>query len=109
MSIRSVSSMRLAGLLVLVLALVLLGGCASGEVDEADSEERAAPAQTLVGAGDIANGQNDDDEATAALIRNIPGTVFTLGDNAYESGSLEEYNSYYAPTWGTEKARTKPT
>jgi hypothetical protein len=63
----------------------------------------------LVGAGDVSKGSTNDDEATAKLIRGIPGTVFTLGDNAYDTGSLEEYNAYYEPTWGTEKARTKPS
>jgi hypothetical protein len=63
----------------------------------------------LVGAGDIASGVNDNDEATATLLRNIPGTVFTVGDNVYNCGTLAEFNSYYDPTWGTEKARTKPT
>ncbi|HET7272746.1 MAG TPA: metallophosphoesterase, partial [Rubrobacter sp.] len=63
----------------------------------------------MVGAGDIAGGTNNNDEATAELIRYIPGTVFTVGDNVYDTGSLTEFNSYYDPTWGTEKARTKPS
>ncbi|HYU86890.1 MAG TPA: DNRLRE domain-containing protein [Kribbellaceae bacterium] len=62
----------------------------------------------LVGAGDIANSGNGD-SATAALLDNIPGTVFTAGDNAYDSGTLTEYNTYYDPTWGRHKARTKPS
>jgi hypothetical protein len=63
----------------------------------------------LVGAGDIASGENNNDSATAALIRETPGTVFTVGDVVYESGSLWEFENYYGPTWGTEKARTKPS
>jgi hypothetical protein len=62
----------------------------------------------LIGAGDIASGVNDNDEATAMLLRNTPGTVFTVGDNVYNCGTLAEYNSFYGPTWGTEKARTRP-
>jgi hypothetical protein len=61
----------------------------------------------LVGAGDIADGTNQD-EATAALIRDILGTVFAIGDNAYGLPSAAPFESYYEPTWGTEKARTKP-
>ena len=38
----------------------------------------------LVGAGDIGRCGSDDDEATAALLDGIAGTVFTAGDNAYE-------------------------
>jgi hypothetical protein len=63
---------------------------------------------TLVGAGDIAT-SGSADEATAKLVRSVPGTVFTTGDNAYESGTDAEFNSLYHPTWGTEKARTKPS
>jgi acid phosphatase type 7 len=63
---------------------------------------------TLVGAGDIAT-SGSADEATAKQVRSIPGTVFTTGDNAYESGTDTEFTSLYHPTWGTEKARTKPS
>jgi hypothetical protein len=43
------------------------------------------------------------------LLDNIPGTVYTLGDNAYGSGTTTEFNTYYGPTWGRHKARTKPS
>ena len=62
----------------------------------------------FVGAGDISSCGNNNDELTAQLLDAIPGTVFTLGDNAYENGSLTEYTSCYDPTWGRQKARTKP-
>ncbi len=62
----------------------------------------------LVGAGDIAN-SGSGDTATAALLDNIAGTVFTAGDNAYDSGTLTEYNNYYNPNWRRHKARTKPS
>ncbi len=63
----------------------------------------------LVGAGDISTCSNDGDEATAKLIDGIAGTVFTAGDNAYESGSASEYTNCYNPTWGRFKARTNPS
>ncbi|MBA2244396.1 MAG: PKD domain-containing protein [Gemmatimonadetes bacterium] len=63
---------------------------------------------TLVGAGDIASCTNDNDEATARLLDEIPGTVFTLGDNAYDKGSDADYANCYDPTWGRHKARTRP-
>jgi hypothetical protein len=63
----------------------------------------------LVGAGDIAACASSGDEATANLLDGIPGTVFTLGDNAYESGSATEYNNCYGPSWGRHKGRTQPT
>ena len=62
----------------------------------------------LVGAGDIASCNLDADEATARLLDEIPGTVFTAGDNAYEDGSTGDYEGCYGPTWGRHKDRTKP-
>ena len=62
----------------------------------------------LLAAGDIADCRSPGDEATADLIRTMPGTIATLGDNAYRSGSAQEYADCYDPTWGTEKARTRP-
>jgi hypothetical protein len=62
----------------------------------------------LVGAGDISECDSDGDELTAQLLDSIPGTVFTTGDNSYESGTMSEYNNCYEPTWGRHKNRTKP-
>ena len=67
-----------------------------------------APANVLVGAGDIAD-DGQDDEGTARLLETIPGTVFTLGDNAYETGTEADFNTYYDPTWGRHKSRTRPS
>jgi hypothetical protein len=61
----------------------------------------------LVGAGDISN-SGTGDTATAHLLDGIPGTVFTAGDNVYDSGTTTEFNTYYEPTWGRHKARTRP-
>lgn len=62
---------------------------------------------TLVGAGDIAGCDTDGDEATAHLLDRLPGTVFTLGDNAYPNGTPAEYACYDA-SWGRHLARTRP-
>jgi len=62
----------------------------------------------LVGAGDIADCGSSGDAATAALVSSISGTVFTLGDNAYESGTTKQFKNCYGPTWGRFKARTRP-
>ncbi|KKZ71635.1 CBM96 family carbohydrate-binding protein [Streptomyces showdoensis] len=61
----------------------------------------------LVGAGDIAT-SGSGDTATANLLDTISGTVFTLGDNAYPNGTASDFSTYYEPTWGRHKARTKP-
>jgi len=63
---------------------------------------------TLVGAGDIADCATPWDEKTALLLDAIPGTVFTLGDNAYEDGTADEFTNCYDPTWGRHKDRTYP-
>ena len=63
----------------------------------------------LVGAGDIASCADlSGAEATAKLLDSIPGVVFTAGDNAYESGTAEEFKNCYQPTWGRHKDRTRP-
>jgi hypothetical protein len=61
-----------------------------------------------VGAGDISTCDNNNDEATATLLDNIPGTVFVLGDNVYLDGTSSEFTKCYHPTWGRHKDRTKP-
>ena len=43
------------------------------------------------------------------LLDSIPGTVYTTGDNVYDSGTAAEFNTYYEPTWGRHKARTNPS
>ena len=52
----------------------------------------------LVGAGDIADCSSSGDEATAALLANIPGTVFTVGDNAYDNRTADEFADCYGPS-----------
>src|SRR5215207_5850573 len=65
--------------------------------------------EILVGAGDIAGCSSEGDEATADLLDGIAGTVFTVGDNAYESGTDAEFEECYQPSWGRHKARTYPS
>ena len=62
----------------------------------------------LVGAGDIAECKSAADSATAAILRSMGGRIFTLGDNAYESGTGKEFSQCYGPTWGRHKNRTRP-
>jgi acid phosphatase type 7 len=66
------------------------------------------PTEVMVGAGDIADCRLSGQIATADLVSHIPGTVITLGDNAYQNGSADEFKNCYAPTWGRFKARTRP-
>ena len=62
---------------------------------------------TIAAAGDIADCGGTDDEATANLLDAIPGTVMTLGDNAYVNGTASNYACYNS-SWGRHKARTRP-
>lgn len=62
----------------------------------------------IVGAGDIADCTTTKDSATAALLDKIAGTVVTLGDNVYTSGTAAQFRDCYGPTWGRHKARTRP-
>lgn len=70
----------------------------------------APSAAVLVGAGDIASCSSSGDEATATLLDTITGTVFTLGDNVYDSGTATEYANCYGPSWGRTaiRSRTRP-
>ena len=43
------------------------------------------------------------------MLGNIEATVLTLGDNAYEDGTPQEFANCYAPSWGRYKDRTKPS
>jgi len=68
----------------------------------------------LVGAGDISSCTQENDDRTAMLLDAVVSgaggevAVFTVGDNAYEYGTLEEYQQCYDPTWGRHKERTHP-
>jgi acid phosphatase type 7 len=64
--------------------------------------------EVFVGAGDIGT-CDANSEATARLLDSIGGTVFTLGDHAYPTGSEYEFQTCYEPTWGRHRSRTRPT
>ncbi len=116
---RGVSVLMGIGLAMLLSVLFWgSGGSVSAQV---------APDPVLVGAGDIAtpgdddcdDGDDDCDDETAQLVLDIIDeeedpdnvTVFTAGDNAYESGTKEEFEKGYDPTWGHPEilGRTSPT
>ena len=65
-------------------------------------------AQVFVGAGDIAFCDNNS-AVTGRLADAAGGVVFTLGDNAYFSGTRQEFRDCYEPTWGRMRDRTRPT
>lgn len=63
----------------------------------------------LVAAGDIASCVGMGDTATAALVGASLGTVATLGDNVYNTGTAAQFRNCYGPTWGRFKDRTRPS
>jgi uncharacterized protein YjdB len=63
---------------------------------------------TLVGAGDIGTCTAYADDSTARLLDDIPGIVFTAGDNAYPSGAAESFADCFNASWGRHKARMRP-
>ena len=69
---------------------------------------QASPLVVLA-AGNIASCGSDWDELTARILDTIPGTVLTLGDNAFPNGTATNYQTCYDPTWGRHKARTYAT
>ncbi|MGV9776111.1 metallophosphoesterase [Streptosporangium sp. NPDC003464] len=74
---------------------------------QAGTRPLAAADVVVAGAGDICGSACAD---TAELLTGInPAAVFTTGDNAYESGTLSEYNGAYRQTWGPFFGKTYPT
>ncbi len=68
----------------------------------------------LLAVGDIAYCQTTPAASgamqTGNLIRRMPGIpVLTLGDNAYLWGLEAEFANCFEPTWGSEKARLRPS
>ena len=109
-------------LAVTVATAYLIGSATAGRpittlvLDEAEETARGqslaaqepSASAVLVGAGDIADCGSRGDEATAALLDGIAGTVFTAGDNVYDAGTRAEFEECYAPTCGRHKRRTRP-
>jgi methionine-rich copper-binding protein CopC len=109
-------SMKLGMIWVLVgmgLAMLLSVGVLGSAKIVSAQDSSTDP--VFVGAGDIASCARTGDEATAKLLDPIVAaapsttTVFTTGDNAYESGTASEFENCYDPTWGQFKAKTRPT
>src|SRR3954447_15145252 len=91
---------------IAVIVVVVLATIAAIVIHVRRPPEANGP--VLLGAGDIASCHNEKDEATAELLGKIPGTVFTMGDNAYPSGTSHQFEDCYGPTWGRYKDRTRP-
>ncbi len=91
------------------MLLLVAAGVLGSAVLAVRAQDVPLESVVLVGAGDIAECSSPGDEATAALLDAIPGTVYTTGDNAYPSGRLADFANCYEPSWGRHKARTRPS
>ena len=77
--------------------------------------ELALPGAVMIGAGDIAVCGTNGDESTGRIVDSVlaadsaakvESVVFTLGDNAYPSGSSGVDNDFprcFSPSWGTRR------
>lgn len=109
-SVASVSSTGLVtGIAAGTSTISAVGGGVTGSAVVTVTSAPSGNSVVLVGAGDIASCSSTGDEATAALLDNIAGTVFLLGDNVYDNGTATEYRDCYDPSWGRHRARTRPT
>ena len=63
----------------------------------------------VLGAGDIAGTGTGDNLTANLLAANPSAIVLTLGDNAYNDGTLSQFNDRYHPSWGAHVARTFPS
>jgi hypothetical protein len=108
--------MKSNAILLLGALIALLTGCREVVAPEALNHRPVADLPSplpdsmavLLAAGDIADCTLPNDEQTAAMLDSLPGTVLTLGDNVYPSGTREAYERCYAPGWGRHRARTYP-
>ncbi|KGQ18095.1 Alkaline phosphatase [Lysobacter dokdonensis DS-58] len=81
-----------------------LSGYQAGTVSLASTES------LVTAAGDICSATNPNNcKATSDLVLGInPVVALTLGDNAYNNGTLDDYLLRYEPNWGRFKAITQP-
>src|SRR5215218_274002 len=96
-------------LVVGAMASAMMLACMAAVLMTAVPGASKARTVTLIGAGDIAGCDFNQDRKTARLLSKIDGTVFTLGDNVYPGGSRAQFRECYDPTWGKYKKRTRPS
>ena len=108
-------SRRYSGPLIVLLIALVVSGC-KPRVDmtpppaaSTATEVALSGASVMVGVGDIASCTQRLSYGTARLvdsvlradsIAKVENAVFTLGDNAYSSGSTAQFNECFTPSWG---------
>ncbi|GAA2065984.1 hypothetical protein GCM10009801_11880 [Streptomyces albiaxialis] len=103
-----------AGAAALVAGLLVWSPADSADAGQSPAGKDAA-AFTAVAAGDIAEQCTESDSGcehvrTAELTEKLdPAFVLTMGDNQYDDARTEDFEKYYAKTWGRFKEKTRPT
>lgn len=64
---------------------------------------------SIVAVGDIAQEGGKYSSVADLIVRLNPDKVLLLGDNAYNSGSISEFEKLYDPSWGVFKLKTAPS
>lgn len=105
--------LTVVGSLVVAIS-AFMTGTAGRSTNVAVAPSFSPPAEILPGAdvvlavGDIAVCGEANDELTGRLVESLPGTILTLGDQAYESGAEDEFEECFDPSWGSVKKRIRP-
>ena len=104
---------KILGLLLGLSGAVIAFACIDREdigLSPSDERDAATAAPVLLAVGDIAGcKERYQDEVTADLVADIPGTIAVLGDVVYENGRRWEFRQCYDPSWGRVLARTRPS
>jgi Calcineurin-like phosphoesterase len=93
------------GMALIVLAVAVVGILVArrrGGLPQAQRE------MSVLAVGDIGDCETRSDEAVARLVGGLPGTIVTLGDNAYEEGSRSDFRKCFDPAWGRHRPRIRP-
>ncbi len=121
--------LRSAGIVIGALLLVVVGAmlarsretAPTGPSPSSDPGSEALPGESgtnvIAAAGEIACASAPPvedldhcryDDTADSLRRGELTAVLPLGDNQYETGSYEDYASYYDPWWGQARSITEP-
>ena len=95
--------------ITLIAALVACGEQPGSEMAPTGVTAEAVAPATILAAGDIAGCmKRNQDEVTAEMVADMPGTILALGDVVYENGTRWQFANCYDPTWGRFLSRTRP-
>jgi Calcineurin-like phosphoesterase len=78
------------------------------ESAQASEIASAGDAVVVLAAGDVGACDSNGDEATAALLDELDGTILALGDLAYPDGTAKDFAKCYDPSWGRHADRSRP-